>query len=216
MASKARGPALHPPAGEAWRKAGEWGFDATLLQAASSPDLVVEYRVPGAERGTTQGNALIMVGKTGQATRAGAWIEAAHIAASCPAYDSFVANSPTIGSSGLQLYHFLARAPCAVRSRRCRRRPTSQSGESWELVLLGDSLGPGRACVPSRRPSSRLGARTLRWTRRNLVELLQFRELLGELGGLELRGRQGLRLRSQVPQEAGWAASRQSTLVERP
>ena len=98
---------------EAWRKAGEWEFDATRLQAASSPELVVEYRVPGAEKGTTQGNALIMVGKTGHATRAGAWLEAAHIAASSPDYDAFVANYPTIGSSGLQLYHFCARSPCA-------------------------------------------------------------------------------------------------------
>ena len=136
MASKARGPALHPPAGEAWRKAGEWEFDATLLQAASSPDLVVEYRVPDAERGTTQGNALTMVGKTGQATRAGAWIEAAHIAASCPAYDSFVANSPTIGSSGLQLYHFCARAPCAVRSP--KMSPTAHIAE-WRVLGIGAS-----------------------------------------------------------------------------
>ena len=79
----------------------------------------------------------MVVGGGGQATKAGIWIEGAHIVASDNAFDDYMSNQESAAASGLVLVHFCVGSPCGVRS---RSTDAACHSDTFRLLSAQDAL----------------------------------------------------------------------------
>ena len=103
--------------GMKWQDCRSTVFDPQVLATAVLNGRLVQYCAPGAVAGQYQGDVLIVLGRSGQATKASAGIEVVHLAASDSGYDDFIGNQRTLGE-GSQLYHFCSWSPCTAAGRK--------------------------------------------------------------------------------------------------
>ena len=82
--------------GMKWQDCRSTVFDPQVLATALLKGDLVRYCAPAAVAGRYQGDALIVLGRSGLATKAGAWIERVHLAASDSGYVTSSATRPPL------------------------------------------------------------------------------------------------------------------------